>query len=184
MREKPWRRSIRRLLLGALVVVIALSGALFLHARSFDPAVPPRLAQLGSVVVIRPSGERTALRDLITPGVPTVVNLWASWCGPCRSEAPTIVDLRKRFGTSRVNLLYLNVRDAASSRGALNAFLSSVGLPQDGYAVLPDDQIGRLTGDSDIHIPRTLVFDRTGNGVASITGYKPAALSRIAGLIA
>jgi len=177
------RRSIARWVLGIGMIVVVALGALFLRARSFDPGVPPPLSHLGGMMVTRPDGQRVALRQMLKPGVPTVINLWASWCGPCRLEAPTIVDLRERTGTGRANLLYLNVRDAGSSRDDLNAFLSSVDLPRDGYAVLPDDRIGALTGDGDVHIPRTLVFDRAGNGLASITGYKPAALARVVGLV-
>jgi thiol-disulfide isomerase/thioredoxin len=32
------------------------------------------------------------------PGVPTVVNLWASWCGPCREELPLMQELSERAG--------------------------------------------------------------------------------------
>lgn len=32
------------------------------------------------------------------PGVPTVVNLWGSWCGPCREELPTMQQLAKAAG--------------------------------------------------------------------------------------
>ncbi|SEP24673.1 TlpA family protein disulfide reductase [Trujillonella endophytica] len=32
------------------------------------------------------------------PGVPTVVNLWASWCGPCRAELPLMQELAERAG--------------------------------------------------------------------------------------
>jgi cytochrome c biogenesis protein CcmG, thiol:disulfide interchange protein DsbE len=38
------------------------------------------------------------------PGVPTVVNMWATWCGPCVRETPLLVDLAARAG-DRVALL-------------------------------------------------------------------------------
>ena len=38
------------------------------------------------------------------PGVPTVVNLWASWCGPCREELPLVQELAD-LGGDRVRVL-------------------------------------------------------------------------------
>lgn len=64
------------------------------------PAVPPRLAALhaqGSELVpgALPVYEEK-LREL--RGFPVVVNLWASWCGPCRFELPFIQEVSSELG--------------------------------------------------------------------------------------
>jgi cytochrome c biogenesis protein CcmG, thiol:disulfide interchange protein DsbE len=47
------------------------------------------------------------------PGVPTVVNLWASWCGPCREEMPLVQQLAEAGG-DRVRVLGVASLDGAS----------------------------------------------------------------------
>ena len=179
--RQPWWRWLGF----AVVIVAALAGTRFLTSRAFDNGpLPPALASVARLPVTLPDGRSGQLGDAIKPGIPTVVTLWASWCGPCRNEAPKIAELRRRFGSDRLNLLYLNVRDTAASRMDLARYMTEYGMAPDGYAVLADDRIATLTRASDILIPRTLVFDRSGQPIAKITGYKPLALDRIEGLIA
>jgi cytochrome c biogenesis protein CcmG/thiol:disulfide interchange protein DsbE len=46
------------------------------------------------------------------PGVPTVVNLWGSWCGPCREELPLVQELADLAG-DRLHVIGLISRDTA-----------------------------------------------------------------------
>jgi thiol-disulfide isomerase/thioredoxin len=177
-RSKKWWR-----LPAACLAVLAIAVvAILLKARSFDGAVPPSLLVNAGLPVKLPDGKTVTLGHLLRPNRPTVVNLWASWCGPCRREAPTVVDLHQRFGT-RINLIYLNVLDESASREDLAGFLTQVGLPKDGYVIMDSSHIAALTGAADNFVPRTLVFDRAGAPLARITGYKPLALARVAGLV-
>jgi cytochrome c biogenesis protein CcmG, thiol:disulfide interchange protein DsbE len=81
------------------------------------------------------------------PGVPTVINLWASWCGPCREELPLVQQLAASTG-NRVRVLTVNSQDgvpqatsfaadsgvrlptAFDGEGQLAAALGLRGLPQ------------------------------------------------------
>ena len=175
------RRRVGPWLIGIAIVILLLVGGIMLRARSFDPVLPPPLVASASIPLTLPDGHRAMLGDLLKSDRPTVINLWASWCLPCRREAPAILELRQRFG-KRINLLYLNVRDTAS-REDLNQYLSEVGLPTDNYARLEDSKIAALTGASDNLVPRTLGYDRTGVPLAVSTGYKPLGIARVAGLL-
>lgn len=182
--ERP-RQSRWRWLGYALAVIGVLAGARFLMLRSFDSApLPPALETVAKLPITLADGRHALLGDTLKPGVPTIITLWASWCGPCRSEASKVAELRRRFGAEKLNLAYLNVRDDAASRQMLANYMTEYGMAPDGYAVLADEHIATLTHAKDVLIPRTLIFDRSGQPMATITGYKPFALARIEGLIA
>ena len=98
-------------------------------------------------------------------------------------EAPTLVDLQQRQGPDKLNLLYLNARDPHTPRPELSAFVESMGMDRNAYAIIDDANLSTLTNDDRNLIPRTYVFDRAGKPVAMIVGYKPLALNRLGGLL-
>lgn len=53
-------------------------------------------------------------------GVPTVVNLWATWCGPCREELPLVQQLADRAG-DRLKVVGLVTKDTAGNGAAFAA---------------------------------------------------------------
>ena len=57
-------------------------------------------------------------------GRPVVVNLSASWCGPCRQELPTLAEAQRREGT--VGFLFVN---QGESESVIRAYLAGLGLP-------------------------------------------------------
>jgi thiol-disulfide isomerase/thioredoxin len=50
----------------------------------------------------------------------TVVDFWASWCGPCKDSFPVMEDLYRRFGSTNLTILAINVDE---SRPAMELFL-------------------------------------------------------------
>jgi cytochrome c biogenesis protein CcmG/thiol:disulfide interchange protein DsbE len=151
---------------------------------SFDEPLPRNLSQFGQLRVTYPDGKTGLLKDTLQPGVPTVISLWASWCGPCFREAPKIARLRRKFGRGRANIVYLNVRDPYATRGDLADHMAQYAMDREGYLIAADEgRLGKLTNDRGNLIPRTIVFDRAGEPLATIVGYKPVALARVEGLI-
>ncbi|SFP16404.1 Thiol-disulfide isomerase or thioredoxin [Geodermatophilus dictyosporus] len=89
------------------------------------------------------------------PGTPTVVNLWASWCGPCREELPLVQDLA----------------DLAGDRLSVVGVISKDGVPQadsfaaDAGATFPSayDRDGALMDELGIQaLPFTYLVDADG----------------------
>jgi thiol-disulfide isomerase/thioredoxin len=72
-----------------------------------------------------PDATTDGVIELIRDGnVPAVVNVWASWCGPCRSEAPLLAAAAAKF-TDEVTFIGLNVRDSQSgAKGFIAEFLA------------------------------------------------------------
>jgi len=99
-----------------------------------------------------------------TPGKVAVVNVWASWCSPCRAEEPTLSALSRTFPD--VQFIGILTRDNPVNA---EAFTRKRGTP---YPTLIDDSI--LIGFSKSlpanAIPTTVVIDRQGKVAARISG--------------
>lgn len=89
-------------------------------------------------------------------GYPVVVNVWASWCGPCRFEFPTLQQLSAEYG-KRVAFLGVDNQD---SNDAARTFLEEAPVPYPSYTD-PDsdiaDEMGATRG-----LPDTAFYDRRG----------------------
>lgn len=94
----------------------------------------------------------------------TVVNVWASWCSPCRAEAPTLEALAEKY--SDVNFVGVLTRD--SQPNAL-AFVRKFKIT---YPTVVDDSILAAFRDSlpANAIPTTLVVDKDGRVAGRISG--------------
>lgn len=101
-------------------------------------------------------------------GTVTVMNVWGSWCGPCRAEAPDLVDAAQRLG-DRAQFYGINVRD---SPDAARAFERGFEIPYP--SIHPDDSArtilafgGVLTAAA---VPSTVVIDADGAVAARVVG--------------
>jgi cytochrome c biogenesis protein CcmG, thiol:disulfide interchange protein DsbE len=89
-------------------------------------------------------------------GYPVVVNVWASWCGPCRFEFPTLQKLSAAYG-KRVAFLGVNYEDSESNA---SEFLAEAPVPYPSYTDPSKDiahEIGATGG-----VPDTAFYDRAG----------------------
>jgi thiol-disulfide isomerase/thioredoxin len=103
-----------------------------------------------------------------------VVNIWASWCGPCQGEAPHLVRVAALTGPLGVRFVGLDIRD---NRAAARAFERDYGFS---YPSLFDPAL-RLAGGfrSFVSPPTTYVIHRQGRIAANLFGsVDPAALER------
>ncbi|MCU0968103.1 MAG: DsbE family thiol:disulfide interchange protein [Rubrivivax sp.] len=83
-----------------------------------------------------------------------VLNVWASWCAPCREEHPLVIDLARRSGVPVYGLNYKDNRNAAMQ------WLAGLGDP---YRATLFDPEGRVGIDFGVYgVPETFVIDRQG----------------------
>jgi thiol-disulfide isomerase/thioredoxin len=98
------------------------------------------------------------------PGKVTVLNVWASWCSPCRAEAPSLEELSIKY--PEVQFVGVLTRD---NLVAARAFVKRFSIT---YPTIIDDAIlAEFSGLLSVNaIPTTLVIDRSGRLAARISG--------------
>ncbi|ESR25966.1 DsbE family thiol:disulfide interchange protein [Lutibaculum baratangense] len=159
------RRWILRVaLIAPLAVFLGLAGLFYVRLYSGDPSVIPS-ALIGNEV---PQFELAALPGLSGPGGPvpgfssadlrqgevSIVNVWASWCVPCRDEHPIVAQLAE---DGRFRVYGLNYKDRPENA---RRFLGQLGNPFDAVGV---DGNGRVGIDWGVYgVPETFVVDGRG----------------------
>lgn len=175
MRHEP-----RRLALVALVA-LALTGCASTSpapaAASF--AVAASDLEPGSTVLLKPAARRLLphlagarvdagrldLADL--RGRVVVLNFWASWCPPCRAEAPNLAAVLHETAPAGVSFVGIDVKD---DRTAALAFLRRHQVPYPSIYDEPGALLIRLAAIAPQSPPTTFLLDRRGRVAARFAG--------------
>jgi cytochrome c biogenesis protein CcmG/thiol:disulfide interchange protein DsbE len=121
--------------------------------------LPPRLqGPVGRAL----SDGRVSISEL--RGTPVVLNLWASWCTPCKQESPRLRAAWERLGPQGVAFLGLNIQDL---RGDARKFSRENGLS---YPSVRDARRGVADSYGATGIPETFFVDADGRVVGHVIG--------------
>jgi cytochrome c biogenesis protein CcmG, thiol:disulfide interchange protein DsbE len=174
---EPARRKLGLALLP--ILIFAVLALIFWKGLYGNPSEIP------SVLIGKPVPEFTlpaiegsaipglASADLKSGGV-SVVNIWASWCGPCRLEHPVLLELSKR---KDIRLVGINNKDKAENA---RRFLGTLGQP---YAAMGADANGRTTIDwGSYGVPETFIID--GKGIIRFKWIGPISPEIMSGVFA
>jgi cytochrome c biogenesis protein CcmG/thiol:disulfide interchange protein DsbE len=97
-------------------------------------------------------------------GKVVVLNFWASWCGPCESEAPVLERAQRQLASSGGTVLGVTYKDDAdASREFMRKFKLS-------YPSLRDDRLDLAPKYGTTALPETFVLDKRGRIVALSRG--------------
>ena len=167
--------------LGAAVLVLA--------GCSADPATDAGFVSGdGSVTILDPDTRTQApevsgvdldgnpLSTADFPGEIIVLNVWASWCAPCRAEAPALEEVATEYVDQGVQLIGLNTRDSqASAQGFIKNY--GVSFPS---IVDTDGRLQLLFNETlpPQAIPSTIVIDHNGMVAARALGAVDASTLR------
>ena len=152
--RSPWRRSISTSLGSALALWLSGHAVLSLSQPSSPVALP---AWQGVTL----DAQILALPDM--QGQPLVVNLWASWCPPCRREMPHLVQAQKDY--PQIRFLWVNQGEAPK---VTLGYAEKSQLPL--HAVLLDEgsKLSALLGTK--ALPNTAFFNAQGRLIALRSG--------------
>lgn len=166
------------------VVAITISYAIFRYARfNADQASAGRggtegfstgltrvdVADRGSPVLLEGetlTGETLETRDWL--GSVVVVNVWGSWCVPCREEAPELVGAYELTRDQGVEFVGIDVRDQLTqARG----FVESFGIDYPSFFDPDGSLLLNFSGTVPVSaVPSTVVLDQQGRVAASVIG--------------
>ena len=164
----------------ALIPVVIFTGLalVFWKGLSGNPSELPS-ALIGKPV---PEFNLTAISGSTTPtftsndlksGQVSIVNIWASWCGPCRMEHPLLTELSKR---TDIKLYGIDNKDNAENA---KRFLGALGQP---FAAIGADENGRTTIDwGSYGVPETFIVD--GKGIIRFKWIGPLSPEVISGVL-
>jgi thiol-disulfide isomerase/thioredoxin len=98
-------------------------------------------------------------------GKVVLLNIWASWCVPCRKEMPTLDRLQAKLGGADFAVLPLSIDRAMS---AVDGFYGGVGIAHLGkYLDASGEAAGQL---NTLGVPTTLLIDRQGRELGRLVG--------------
>ncbi len=102
-----------------------------------------------------------------------LVNLWATWCGPCRMETPELVKLNKEFHDRGVELIGLSTEDPDASEQSVAAFVRQYKVDyQIGWATR---EVAQTLMQGRGSIPQSFIIARDGRIVKRFIGFNPTA---------
>ncbi|MBS0223370.1 MAG: TlpA family protein disulfide reductase [Proteobacteria bacterium] len=180
-------RSSRRLFLAGLPVLFALpawanigSGLIKGAVRRFERTEPPK--PVPEVAFVTADDKSLTLADY--KGKTVLVNFWATWCGPCVSEMPSLDQLQKKMGKDKFVVLPLSLDGPTRAKVApfyQDKKLAQLGIYFDkgrkamqalGVSVLPTSilidasgrELGRIEGEADWSAPEALALMKAAEG--------------------
>jgi thiol-disulfide isomerase/thioredoxin len=147
--------------LRAALVVLALTIPLPAAAFNFAPTTPKPVPEL---TFEDAAGNPVTLEDF--RGRVVVLNLWATWCGPCRKEMPSLDRLEAEHGPEGLSVVALSLD--RGDEGQIQAFYDEVGIQTLKIYRDPSSAASRVLGA--FGLPTTVVFDQEGREVGRVLG--------------
>lgn len=152
------------LMIAPPVVFIGLAALFFVGMQRENPNELPSMLEgkAAPALPVTQLGELDTFdTSVLADGNVKLVNFWASWCGPCRVEHPTLMQLE----AEGMPIYGVNYKDAP---GNALAFLAELGDP---YVAAGADTNGRIGIDWGVYgVPETFLIDGDGKIITRIAG--------------
>ena len=144
-------------------------------ARSSTPVRPAALVTLPRPILDAENrstnGGPIKLADY--SGKVLLVNLWATWCGPCRMETPELVKLHQEYQSRGVEMVGLSTEDPDASAESVAAFVKAYDVKYHIGWATRDVAIALMQGRT--NIPQSFIIARDGRILKRFIGFRPDA---------
>lgn len=152
---------------GAITVAKKLEPLARGEVAAFSAATTPR--RLPDLKFINADGKPVTLADF--RGKVTLLNLWATWCVPCRKEMPALDALEGKLGGADFAVLAINLD--TGDRAKAKKFLGEIGIKHLAYFEDPSTDVFqdlKRYGRSIIGLPATVLIGRDGCELGVLPG--------------
>jgi len=164
-------------ILAAGVAAAAIAAVLYgniggdVHAGGPPPAVLDKLKLTGGRPAVPAIGFRDAMGKEVTladfHGRYVLVNLWATWCGPCINELPELARLQQELPQDRITVVPVDVLEKLDAE-KIGEFLKMHGAER--LPVYLDRELSTQRGFVANELPLTVLIDADGHEVARAAG--------------
>jgi cytochrome c biogenesis protein CcmG, thiol:disulfide interchange protein DsbE len=151
----PWNRKKRQMRSRAIATLCA-----WMLLAGCDPGAIPRAPEVGSLAPeyssVTLDGQPVALEDL--RGKVVLLNVWATWCAPCREEVPALQELYESYGPQGLEVVGVSV-DAPGEQETIRRFVREFDVT---YPIWFDEAGTVAPTFRTIGVPSTFLIDREG----------------------
>ena len=132
---------------------------------SRDPGISPPAAPAPDIAIVGPSGKPMKIADL--KGNVVVLNMWATWCAPCKVEMPTLAKLQAAYQTQPLKVVALSA-DAPEKAAEAKAFIAK-NAPLQPYLANGSSILFKFQ-PAVAGLPGTIIYDKKGAERARVSG--------------
>ena len=120
------------------------------------------------------------LKDLVRPGRRAFVNLWATYCIPCREEMPELEHLRPQFEAAKIDLVGISID--LETRDRIPQFLKELGVTYSIYTT-EETTVEKIFSGDEVNIPMSFLLDEHGNVLKVFSGWSRESREQIQKLV-
>lgn len=155
------------LAMAVVIILVALVGVAWMYGKKESPARPPVSPTPLTVASVEQNLE--AYRGHVI-----ILDIWATWCGPCIKEIPDFIQLREKYASQGLEIVGISIDPIAQQGGgaaAVAPFMKKYNINYPIWMINDAAALGQYSMGSGI--PTTYVIDRAGKVVQKYIGMRP-----------
>jgi thiol-disulfide isomerase/thioredoxin len=148
-------------------------------SNSAESSIPPLPENVMQASINLLDGQKAKLADY--SGKVLIVDLWATWCGPCRQEIPHLVELAKEYKGKGVEVIGLTNENPETDAEMVKEFSKVFKINYTIGWADQEMQSGLMRGRQ--AIPQTLIIGRDGKVLKHYVGFNPRLIPQMKEII-